>query len=124
MADFKVVTSELRKEAKLWQEKADRTEPIVRAVQNAYLSASAFFVGDLTTLAAGIVNAELEAGQYEEFRAFTEKVLQGAVTEFGQIDVALRRIADECDRTESINEIDLAKFYSVQELTTPNAWFR
>lgn len=113
MADFKVVTSELRKEAKLWQEKADRTEPIVRAVQDAHLSAPAFFVGDLTTLAAGIANAELEAGQYEEFRAFMEGVLRGAVIEFGQIDVALRRIADEYDRTESVNEIDLAKFYSV-----------
>ncbi|MET9227470.1 hypothetical protein [Lentzea sp. NPDC003310] len=113
MADFKVVTSELRKEAKLWQEKADKAEPIVTAVQNAYLSATAFFVGDLATLGAGIVNAELEARQYEEFRVFMEKVLQGAVTEFGQIDVALRRIADEYDRTESVNEIDLAKFYSV-----------
>lgn len=113
MADFKVVTSELRNEAKRWQEKVDQAEPIVRAVQNAYLSASAFFVGDLTTLGAGIVNAELEARQYEEFRAFMEKVLQGAVTEFGQIDVALRRIADEYDRTEGANEIDLKKFYSV-----------
>ncbi|GGU26560.1 hypothetical protein [Lentzea flava] len=113
MADFKVVTSELRKEAKLWQEKVDKTEPIVRAVQGAYLSSSAFFVGDLTTLAAGIANAELEAGQYEEFRTFMEKVLQGAVIEFGQIDVALRRIADEYDRTEGANEVDLKKFYSV-----------
>jgi hypothetical protein len=113
MADFRVVTSELRKEAKLWQEKADKAEPIVQAVKETYLTAPAFFVGDLTTLAAGIVNAELEAGQYEDFRAFMEKVLQGAVTEFNQIDVVLRRIADEYDRTDSVNEIDLAKFYSV-----------
>lgn len=112
MADFKVVTSELRSEAKLWQEKADKAEPIVRAVQNAYLSATAFFVGDPATLGVGMVNAKLEADQYEDFRALIEKVLQGAVTEFGQIDVALRRIADEYDRTESVNEIDLAKFYS------------
>jgi hypothetical protein len=113
MADFRVVTSDLRKEAKLWRVKADKAEPIVQAVKETALAASAFFVGDLTTLGAGIVNAELEAGQYEEFRAFMEGVLQGAVTEFNQIDVALRRIADEYDRTDSVNEIDLAKFYSV-----------
>ncbi|MEV6238148.1 hypothetical protein [Lentzea sp. NPDC051838] len=113
MADFKTVTSELRDEAKLWQEKADQTEPIVQAVNQAYLSASAFFVGDLTTLAAGIANAQIEAAQYEEFRAFMEKVIQGAVTEFNQIDGTLRKIADEYDRTESVNEIDLKKFYSV-----------
>jgi hypothetical protein len=113
MADFKTVTNELRDEAKLWRERADQTEPIVHAVQQAYLSAPAFFVGDLTTLAAGIANAQLEASQYEEFRAFMEKVIQGAVTEFNQIDVTLRKIADEYDRTESVNEIDLKKFYSV-----------
>jgi hypothetical protein len=113
MADFKVVTSDLRKEAKLWQEKADKAEPIVRAVQETYLTASAFFVGDLATLGAGVANAELEAGQYEEFRAFMEKLLQSAVTEFGQIDVTLRKIADEYDRTDSANEIDLEKFYGV-----------
>jgi len=113
MADFKVVTSDLRKEAKLWRERADKAEPVVQAVRDAYLTAPAFFVGDLTTLAAGIVNAELESGQYEDFRAFMEKVLQGAVTEFNQIDVVLRRIADEYDRTDSANEIDLEKFYGV-----------
>ena len=112
MTDFKIVTGALREEAKLWKEKADQAEPIVRAVQDAYLSTSAFFVGDLTTLGAGIANAQLEAHQYEEFRAFMEKAIQGAVTEFNQIDVTLRKIADEYDRTESVNEIDLKKFYS------------
>jgi hypothetical protein len=111
MADYKVVTQDLRAEAKLWQEKADKAEPIVQAVKDAYLTETAFFVGDLATLGVGLATAALEASQYEEFRAFMEKCLSGAVTEFNQIDVALRAIADEYDRVESVNEIDLRKIY-------------
>ncbi|MBB5158841.1 hypothetical protein [Saccharopolyspora phatthalungensis] len=113
MTDYKVVTSKLREEAKRWQTKADDTEPILQAVKNAYLSPPAFFVGDLTTLIPGGVNATLEAEQYEEFRAFMERMLQGAITEFNQIDRALWKIADEYDRTDSINEIDIDKAYHV-----------
>ena len=111
MADYKVVTEKLRAEAKLWQEKADRAEPIVRAVQDTYLTETAFFVGDLATLGVGLATAALGASQYEEFRVFMEKCLTGAVTEFNQIDGALRTIADEYDRAEGINEIDLRKIY-------------
>jgi hypothetical protein len=111
MADYKVVTQDLRDEAKLWQEKADKAEPIVQAVRDTYLTETAFFVGDLATLGAGMANAALEASQYEEFRVFMEKCVAGAVTEFNQIDGALRGIADEYDRTENVNEIDLRKIY-------------
>lgn len=111
MADYKIITQDLREEAKLWQDKADRTEPIVQAVKDTYLTATAFFVGDLATLGVGIANAALEASQYENFRTYIEKCVTGAVTEFNQIDGALRAIADEYDRTESINEIELRKFY-------------
>lgn len=78
----------------------------MRAVQETHLSAAAFFVGDLS--------AGFEAAQYEEFRAFMETTLRAAAVEFAQLDVALRDIADEYDRTESVHEIDLARFYSVQ----------
>ncbi|MDX3657628.1 hypothetical protein PV646_09965 [Streptomyces sp. ID05-26A] len=111
MAGYEVVTQDLREEAKLWQEKSDRAEPIVQAVRDTYLTASAFFVGDLATLGAGMVNAAFEAGQYEQFRAFIEKCVTEAVTEFNQIDGVLRKIADEYDRTESVNEIELREFY-------------
>lgn len=110
---FQVVTQKLRDEAKIWQQRADDTQPIVQAVRDAYLSPLAFFVGDLATLGVGIANAELEAGQYEEFRAFMERMLQGAVTEFNQIDETLRKIADEYERTESLNEVDLDKTFHV-----------
>jgi hypothetical protein len=40
-----------------------------------------------------------------------EKCLTGAVTEFNQIDGALRAMADEYDRVEGVNEIDLRKYY-------------
>jgi hypothetical protein len=33
MAGYEVVTQDLREEAKLWQEKADRAEPVVHAVR-------------------------------------------------------------------------------------------
>ncbi|SMD08422.1 hypothetical protein [Lentzea albidocapillata] len=111
MAGYEVVTQDLREEAKLWQEKADRAEPVVQAVRDTHLSAPAFFVGDLATLGAGMVNAAFEASQYEQFRAFIEKCVTGAVTEFNQIDGVLRKIADEYDRTESVNEIELREFY-------------
>ncbi|GLY48386.1 hypothetical protein [Lentzea sp. NBRC 102530] len=111
MAGYEIVTQDLREEAKLWQGKVDRAEPIVQAVRDTYLSAPAFFVGDLATLGAGIANAVFEAGQYEEFRAYIEKCVSGAVTEFNQIDDVLRKIADEYDRTESVNEIELREFY-------------
>ncbi|MGO1052723.1 hypothetical protein [Crossiella sp. CA198] len=108
--NYKVVTESLRSEAKLWQQKADQTQPIVQAVKETYLGWTSFFVGDLAIF-PGIANAQIQAKQYAEFRDFMEKVLQGAVTEFNQIDVALRRIAEEYDRTESVNEIDIGKFY-------------
>lgn len=111
--NFEVVSQKLRDEAKLWDRRADDTQPIVQAVRDAALSPPAFFVGDLTTLVPGIANALLQAHQYEEFRAFMERMLQGALTEFGQIGVTLRKIADEYERTESVNEIDLDKFYRV-----------
>lgn len=111
--EFEVVSRRLRDEAKLWDQRAADAQPIVRAVQDAYLSPPAFFVGDLSTLAAGVANAELEAGQYEEFRLFMEQIVQGAVTEFGQIGATLRKIADEYDRTDSLNETDLDKIYRV-----------
>ncbi|MEV6237441.1 hypothetical protein [Lentzea sp. NPDC051838] len=111
--NFQVVTQKLRDEAKIWQQRADETQPIVNAVRDAYLSPLAFFVGDPATLGIGVVNADLEAGQYEEFRAFVERMLQSAVTEFGQIDETLRKIADEYERTESLVEVDLDKTFHV-----------
>jgi hypothetical protein len=111
--DFEVVSRKLREEAALWDRRADDTQPIVRAVQDAGLSPAAFFVGDLATLVPGTANALLQAHHYEEFRAFMERTLQGALTEFGQIGATLRKIADEYERTESVNEIDLDKIYRV-----------
>lgn len=111
MADYRVVTAKLRDEAKRWEQWSDDTRPIVQAVQAAYLSPAAFFVGDLMTLGAGLINADLEAGQYEEFRVFMEGMLQGAMTEFNQIGIVLRKIADEYDRIESVTELDIDQTY-------------
>ncbi|AXB44783.1 hypothetical protein [Amycolatopsis albispora] len=107
---FKVVTDALRAEAALWQEKADQTQPILQAVKETYLTWTAFSVIDLAVFPA-LANAKIQASQYEEFRAFMEQLLQGAATEFNQINDVLRRIADEYDRNESITESDLGKFY-------------
>ncbi|MBP2471621.1 hypothetical protein JOF53_000493 [Crossiella equi] len=113
MADgnYKVVTQKLREEAKIWRDKADKTRPIVQSVREAYLGPAAFFVGDLTTLVPGMANATLEAKAYEDFRALIEHLLNGAVVEFDQVDAALRNIADEYDRTESLNELDVDTFF-------------
>ncbi|MGW1680465.1 hypothetical protein [Saccharopolyspora sp. NPDC002376] len=111
MTDYKVVTSKLRDEAKRWREKAEDAEPILQAVKEAYLSPPAFFVGDLATLVPGAANAALEATYYEEFRAFMEQMIKGAIGEFNQIDRALCGIADEYERTDGINEIDIDKAY-------------
>ncbi|XVS67971.1 hypothetical protein ACQPYE_18575 [Actinosynnema sp. CA-299493] len=111
--EFEVVSRRLRDEAKLWDQRAAAARPIVEAVEDSHLSLPAFFVGDLSTFAAGIANAALEADQYEEFRAFMEQLVQGAVTEFGQLGATLRKIADEYDRTDSLNETDLDKIYRV-----------
>ncbi|SDC85530.1 hypothetical protein [Actinokineospora iranica] len=108
---YQVVTQKLREEAKVWQQHADDARPIVQAVAGAYLSPSAFFVGDLTTLGAGIANAELEAGQYEEFRIFMATLLLGAIVEFDQIDMTLRTIADEYEKAEAVVELDLDKVF-------------
>ncbi|MDX8032425.1 hypothetical protein SK803_19595 [Lentzea sp. BCCO 10_0856] len=111
--DFKVVTQKIRDEAKIWQKRVDDTRPIVSAVQNAWLASTAFFVGDLATLGVGMINADAESKQYNEFRTYIEKLLTGAGIEFGQIDATLRKIADEYDRTESVNKLDLDKTYHV-----------
>ncbi|MFS8097128.1 hypothetical protein LFM09_08295 [Lentzea alba] len=107
--EFKVVTRMLRAEAVTWRQRADKTEPVVRAVQGAGLTEHAFAVADFSVL--GIVNAESQAEVYEDFRAFMEQLVRGAHTEFGQIDTTLRKIADEYDRTEDTTKLDLDKFY-------------
>ncbi|MFI6096238.1 hypothetical protein ACIA8G_11820 [Lentzea sp. NPDC051213] len=106
---FKVVTRDLREEAKHWQNRADHAYVAIRAVQSMTLRPSAFAVADFSLL--GVVNADLEARFYEEFRQFMEKTLTGAYTEFHQVDKALRDIADEYDRTEDTNRLDIGKFY-------------
>ncbi|GAA0533390.1 hypothetical protein GCM10011581_18360 [Saccharopolyspora subtropica] len=107
MTEFRSVFEWIRDEAQKWQKKADDAEPILRAVQSAYLSPTAFFVGDLMTLVPGSINADLEAEQYEEFRAYIERLLREAIIEFDQIGQALRKIADEYERTDSANSIDV-----------------
>ncbi|MDA3646049.1 hypothetical protein LZ318_05690 [Saccharopolyspora indica] len=111
MTGYRAVTGPIRDEAKKWQDKAEETEPIIQAVRDAYLSPTAFFVGDLMTLVPGAANAALEAKYYEEFRAFMERILQEAAAEFHQIHNSLRLIADEYERTDGMNEVDINKAY-------------
>lgn len=113
MAGYKVVTDALREEAKLWRDRSDRTLPIVEAVRNTYLTTSSFFVGDPKTLATQWVNADILAAEYEECRAFVEKILNAAATEFEQISIVLRRIADDYEEAEEVTEIDLNQAYHI-----------
>lgn len=106
---YQVVTRNLRDEAKFWQDRADRTFAVIRTVQSMTLSRSAFAVADFSLLS--VPNADLESRFYEDFRAFIEKTLQGAYTEFVQVDKALRDIADEYDRVEDTTKLDIGKFY-------------
>ncbi|GGU66767.1 hypothetical protein [Lentzea flava] len=113
---FKIVTPKLRAEGKLWVERAAATRPILQAVQGAHLAPPAFAVFDAVVLgqhglSAAAYNAQKEAANYEAFRGFMEGLLQSAITEFEQIDGTLRKIADEYDRVEDINEIDIDTFF-------------
>lgn len=107
--EFKVVTKELRAEAKIWQQRSDEFVKIMLAAQHAVLTQSAFAVVDFNLL--GVVNAKVQAAEYDTYRNFMENLLRGAIHEFGQIAGALRTMADEYDRTEDTNKLEFDKFY-------------
>jgi len=111
MTGYKVITSAVRAEGTKWREFADTMGKVNPVVKAATLGPGAFFVGDPTSLAVDVLNAELLSNTYESLRSYVETALDGAVIEFNQIDDALQKTAQMYDQAEAITEIDLKTIY-------------
>jgi hypothetical protein len=68
------------------------------------LSASAFFVGDPLV-------SQAMSKSYNDLHAMMSMIVDEAATEFQELAGALRRAADEYERTDGQNSADLSKIY-------------
>ncbi|MFK3985256.1 hypothetical protein ACI2K4_33390 [Micromonospora sp. NPDC050397] len=104
MSDVTVITRAVYNEGRKWRRLADQMEPIKSAASLLDLGITAFFIGD--------ANAGQHSSAYNDFQAFMENILAGAVTEFDQIGGALDRIANAYDRADEVVALDLNKIYT------------
>src|SRR5262245_48230816 len=91
MVGFNVQPDTVRAEAGRWREHSDAVEPVRDAVAGATLGSTAFWCGDPMVMALDVV---VHSIAYEEFRAFVENLLTGAVTEFDEVAGALVKTAE------------------------------
>jgi hypothetical protein len=98
-----VVTRAVENEAKKWRQLSDKMAPTHAAVGGLGLGVTAFFIGDANALAHSVA--------YNDYQAFMQDVLAGAVTEFGQLGAALDRVAAAYDRADKVVSLDLNKIY-------------
>jgi hypothetical protein len=104
MDSVTVITEAVRAEGRKWEGLGDRMTDIKKAVDRLHLAAPAFFIGD--------VNFALYSARYNHFQWTMSNLIGAAATEFHQVGVVLRRIADHYDRTDEIVEGDLNKIFS------------
>jgi len=104
MADVKVVTEALRREADKWTGLSDQMETVTKNIQNeCYLGDGAFWCG--TPLSIGLEPI------YREFWEFMHARTGEAFTEFDEISGALKRAADEYDGSDEVSAETLRKIY-------------
>ena len=104
MADqYEVVTEALRTQAAQWLELSDELATAESNAGRLTLDASAFFCGDVTSVAL----APVYAG-YQQF--MTARLGEGKA-EFAQLAGVLRKIADEYDVSDETSAQDLKDIY-------------
>lgn len=107
MADkFTVVTNALRAEATKWDGLADKMQPIADAAKTLTVGPLAFYAGFSPDFMA-------HSAAYDQFQSSVAKVLTEAVTEFRQLGIVLRKVANTYDETDEKQAQDLDKIYSV-----------
>jgi hypothetical protein len=109
---FEVVVSAVRSEIGRWDDYEGRVEPVHRAVRNAHLGPTAFFVADPTLIGLANVDAIPHQLAYQDFVSFMESLLAGAVAEFPQIADALNKTATAYENAEKIIELKLNQIYT------------
>lgn len=115
MDGFDVVPDTVRAEGKRWQDNSDAVEPVRDAVAGATLGQTAFWCGDPILMAFDIT---VHANAYEEFRAFVEHLLEGAVTEFDEVNGALVKTAELYEHKDEISYEKLAEIYGEEKQGT------
>lgn len=106
----KVVTENVREEAKKWRDLSDDMEAVNKnpvGNEGLKLGPTAFFIGP-TELVATAAHSSAYDGYYEHI----QKLVSGAVTEWDQLGGALDRMAAEFDRTDQTEKADLEKIYT------------
>lgn len=104
MAEVDVIISAVHDEAKKWKGLSDLVVPIKSAVDGLDLSVLAFFIGDPFSV---VVHHKA----YNNFQSYMSKALDGAVTEFEQLGMALDKITDAYERADQIVSVNLSKIY-------------
>lgn len=117
MADYRVITTALKAEAKKWDALAAAASAPRAHAEAATLLPTAFLLVDPTGLAPAVtwdqlVSSVAHQQSYEDIRAMVASLLDGAVTEFGQIADALIKVAKAYDDAERVIEDDLRDIYT------------
>lgn len=112
---FAVETAAVRAEATKWDELADDLVPIHRAVQDANLEITAFFIGDPVTLMLPQADAMLHHASYNNYLAFMDTVVSGAKEEFPQIAEAMIKTATLYENGEDASKHRFDEIYGKAE---------
>ncbi len=103
--EVRVITECVRLEAKKWRELSDAMEPIKKSVSDLILGPTAFFIGKTPEFM-------IQHGAYQKFHSQMTAAVTGAVTEFDQLAGACDKMANEYDRTDQINRLNLDAIYT------------
>lgn len=118
MTHFRVITGALRAEAKRWDRLAEQAASPRDYARDATLPPTAFLLVDPTGIAPVLtwdrgISSILEAESYDTVRELEAKLLDGAVTEFGQIADALIKAAKAYEDAERIFPLEVRDIYTI-----------
>ncbi|MGH3727317.1 MAG: hypothetical protein ACRDTU_01035 [Micromonosporaceae bacterium] len=113
-APVEVITEAVADEARRWHKLADHMAPLQGSVKDLHLSENAFFIGTLS-----VVDAAIHAKSYGDFLSLMTKAAGGAPTEFDQLGTALKKIADQYERTDEIGYVKLSAIFGPQKEVPP-----
>lgn len=106
MTEVTVVTEALRAEAAKWDDLCGAAAAVGQAADRLVLEPAAFFIGDHNMVPHSLA--------YDAFQSFMVTVLGGAATEFEELGVVLRRIADGYDEADAVVALDLDEIYRLR----------
>lgn len=99
--DVRVVRSHLHAMGRGWHTAADQVDPVLSALDGAYLEPSAFFIG----------STQVDSAAYHDFVNRLVRLLGQGQRQFDLIGSGLKVIADDYGGTDAENARDLNRIF-------------